>query len=265
MGFFDNMIDAGKSLAKNVGKGPSMKTGAYGSSDHIVRTLNKNVKNSVASNAKSGNGAVKIATEFDDKFLGGNGRKMYDTVKEGMGESNMMKGILPTEGEYKQIRREFGDNIALKKEVRDGALSQYDMTTKHLNEIKKLQEGIGGLGEEKAAEYLQAAGKFNIGDDVFDYTKSSVSEINELATSLGSKQAGWKSQLDTIKEGYYMQDQDGIEKTMSYFTNKDYGRKRQIAAGVGVGALALGGRLASGGSLTRDGEGRQDIAVVPFI
>lgn len=110
--------------------------------------------------------------------------------------------------------------------------------------------------------------------------KTKINEINETLGGLdGSdlKNATKKRDhlLDKTKRmdemlntGEYQREYSMGEYAADYFGDEEYGgfrKKAAIGAGIGLGVGMVGARYATGGNLTRNGDGDRDIVGIPFI
>lgn len=245
---------------------PKAATKHYGNAAQAINAMGKNVNKSIGSNKPVGQGVMNVLGNIDNSMLGGTGHKIADAIKDNTGGSSMLKGLKPGPDEFKPIKRTFTpEQASMKGEAFTEAIKHANTSSSHLDQLQKLANATQDLDGDAFANKLKEIGQIKVGDSSFDYTGYDKAGLNQVLEQTKKAKSSWLEQADQVGQGFYMQEQNGLEKTMSYFTNKTHGKKRAMAAGVGVGAMALGGRFATGGSLTRNGDGERDIVGVPFI
>lgn len=257
---------------RNIGKKES--TQLFASTNHAAKSINKQIGKQVASNAGVDGGLLGFAKSVDSA-LGGYGQSALDTVQRMSKEPGILQGLMPGSEVKTQVKRTLSDT---QKDELGGALrkqaTNYDTEMKRLTAYKEAIGKATGDDWYNAAEVVKTRqGSVNLHgkEETFDFSsygtdKKAVDEaLSRRITTLEKQTAYTGSELENVEKNFFMQDQNALEKTMSYFSDAQYGNKRAIAAGVGVAALGVGGRLASGGSLTRNANGESDIALVPFI
>lgn len=174
----------------------------------------------------------------------------------------------------KQITLEAGERIA-----KAGVVSTYnetnrDMAARLTARALRGAQGLSTTGEEfdkYAGELLKKIGSPEDIDKIFrenehlfggrDWTTAA----NKAKSELGAKIETIKTPEQAYKEASILTKL--VETPKAYFTNpdKDIRNTRIKTAVAGYAAASVGGRYLSGGTLTRDSYGRNDIAGVPFI
>lgn len=128
-----------------------------------------------------------------------------------------------------------------------------------------------------------------LSDDVMESLATANTQSKSRATSIAdelkglgpddAKRSGLEKQLTSLKErttrmdgmletGTFQREANMKEYASEYFGDELYGgfrTKAAIGAGVGIGVGAVGLRYATGGNLTRNGNGDRDIVGIPLI
>lgn len=250
-------------------------TEAFASASNYANTALKRAGNVASNGAANDNFVVGIAKGIDSS-LGGHGQMLYAQAKELAENTNLTKGILPGADEFKQVKRTFSGDPMKQQEVASAlsnSMEAFSQEQQALGVYKKALQDAGYNMQDEGVINAMKNQKATIGGKEmgFDFSGygSTQDVIDEAMStrynSLKDMNSSLKSDLSNVQQGFMMQDQSALEKAQTYFSNGEYGKKRMAAAGIGVAGVAVGGRLASGGSLTRDAEGRRDIVGVPFI
>lgn len=265
MGFkFSGVDDIIKGFA------PKMTKQLYASNDVAAKQITKQVGNAVNSNTGVDNGLLGMVKSFDSS-LGGHGQSAYHGLMDMVGEQPILKGLMPGSEVKQQVRRSLTPEQS--GEISSALSKQKNSYAAEIKQLEAYQNTVTGADDwfNSDAAIKARAGKYDGTETSFDFTgygndaETVLQNIQKRTTELTSLSDGLDEQIDNVGKNFFMQDQNAMEKTMSYFTDSQYGKKRMAAAAIGTAGVAVGGRLASGGSLTRDAEGRRDIAGVPLI
>jgi hypothetical protein len=219
--------------------------------------------NIVVSMAKS---VVGMGRAVDDMI----GSPVQTAVQMGIdaaSSNGLLDGLIPDAGEFSgKIRRTISDNQ--KGDILAGLSKEKSYFSEHTKALENYLAVGDSVGWDFNNEVLQKAAK----TDKFDFSGFGNEErvIKDIANPYIAKNREAMNSLDmhmnTVRDGgYYMDNQNIVEKMQTYFSNPQYGDKRLTTAGIGTAALLVGGRYASGGDLTHDADGRRDIVGVPFI
>ena len=266
---FNQLTKALAGLAPKGGK-------SFASADNLIKQGIVKANKSVSDNA----GLMGMVRNLDSS-LGGHGQQAMATIRDAAESNNLTRGILADASEFGQVKRTIDS-------------TQKSGLVRGLSEEKALYDHQI-LARKNYAEALEKAKASNV-DDIWNnenvkraqthFLTDDMSEngarislesytggdVDDMISLLKEDSAAYLKMSDSLGEsisnaqaGFVMQDQNMLEKTLTYFSNSEYGGKRVAAtAAAGVG-LAVGGRLMSGGTLTRDADGRRDLAGVPFI
>ena len=185
-------------------------------------------------------------------------------------ESKLYKTIIPGKDEfYKEVTNMINNDDKLK-----ASLKSQDVEKTIATKIKEYANGAKIDISDETAQKIAHTGNGAVTDEAFENINKALQE-NGLAKE--------KTDKLTSKLQKYAQDVmdkpidrekaiNSIGKKMivypkTYYSNPDKTIKNtRIAATAGaVGAIAVGGRYLSGGTLTTDRYGQKDIAGIPFI
>ena len=176
-------------------------------------------------------------------------------VKRGLKDVDDLTGIADSKIAKKFTESKLGDSL----------LTTHDagwVSKKGSKSVSKMKNG-GWTTTQK----LDADGITKATDDI----ASKIKNINDVSGGVISKDASEQianlnNLSDSIKStGQITTDASVGDRLQAYFGDAERGRNRKTAAVLGYAGAAVGGRLLSGGSLTRDKDGNSDIAGVPFI
>lgn len=204
----------------------------------IQAAITNNASKSVKQTIKANNPVKANAlSRFDSKILGGRGAEKVAKIQAS--DNGLMKSLIPGKGEIsKTVKHSVNaDDIA---GLRSDISKSVSQNRTNMANTRKQMLGLAEGSDEAIALQKQI-------DNYKTANKSLISSGNE------------------IKSGSYTSDASMWDKGKQYFGNEEYGGNRKIAAGVGVGAAMIGTRFATGGSLTRNGNGESDIVGIPFI
>lgn len=177
----------------------------------------------------------------------------------------------------KQLQQEVGERIAKNSNKPNAELFSQDKIETAANfvakTLRKVQgKEISGIDFDEDVQYFAEKIKSATDiDAIFEKNKHLFGDEdwNKFADVAKKKLGQPEVTPRSPKDAY---DQSSIltrlvETPKAYFTNpdKDVRKARITAAAGGYAAVAVGGRYLSGGTLTRDSYGRNDIAGVPFI
>lgn len=201
---------------------------------NIANKSAKAVQQSIKSNSAVN---PSFFAKFDAKVLGGRGSEAISKARSSDG--GIMKALIPGKDEIsKTVKHSIdGEDIA---GLRGDIAKSIDQNRTKMDAIRKQMSGMAEGSEEAKALQKQ-----------LDHYKVA----NKSLAASG----------DEIRGGSLTSDASVWDKSKQYFGNEEYGGTRKIAAGVGVGAAMLGTRFATGGSLTRNGNGESDIVGIPFV
>lgn len=175
--------------------------------------------------------------KFDAKVLGGRGSEFVSKAQSK--DNGLMKALIPGKGEIsKTIKHSI--NAEDVGDLRSDIAKGIDQNRTKMEGIRKQMAGVAEGSEE--AKTLQKQ---------LDHYKAA----NKSLAASG----------DEIRGGSLTADASVWDKSKQYFGHEEYGGTRKVAAGVGAGAVMLGTRFATGGSLTRNGNGESDIVGIPFV
>lgn len=201
---------------------------------NILNNSVKAVRQSVKSNSAVNPG---LFARVDAKVLGGRGSEAISKARAS--EGGLMKALIPGKGEIsKNVKHSIdADDIG---GLRSDIANSIDQNRTKMDGIRKQMSGLAEGSEEAKALQKQ-----------LDHYKVA----NKSLAASG----------DEIRGGSLTSEASMWDKSKQYFGNEEYGGTRKVAAGVGVGAAMLGTRFATGGSLTRNGNGESDIVGIPFV
>ncbi len=269
---------AGKAASKAGGFAippTNMNPIAYGSTSNVVKKLNKQVLK--ANSDANGSAVVNFVKNVDANF-GGHGQALGSQAKEYAKGTKLGNALFPGEGELSaQVKRQIGvpgSNVN-KGELQSALHAHNRLTDEYIAASGSYENALKSAGYDLNNANVQAKmkGTFKYGnDDVeFDFSNFGTDKetISQNLKGYGAKLSKQKEmigeQMANADKGFVMTDQNALEKAQTYFSNAEHGKTRMIAAGVGTAGLLVGGRLVSGGSLTRNADGERDIAGIPFI
>lgn len=185
-------------------------------------------------------------------------------------ESNLYKAIIPGKDNfYKEVTDMINNDEKLK-----ASLKPQDVEKTVATKIKEYANGAKIDISDETAQKIAHTGNGMVTDEAFENINKALQE-NGLAKEKADKLTGklQKYAQDVMDKPIDREVAvNSIDKKLAmypkaYYTNPDKKiRNTRIAATAGVvGTVAVGGRYLSGGTLTRDQYGQQDIAGIPFI
>lgn len=187
-----------------------------------------------------------------------------------LSESNLYKAIIPGKDNfYKEVTDMINNDEKLK-----ASLKSQDVEKTVATKIKEYANAAKIDISDETAQKIAHTGNGMVTDEAFENINKALQE-NGLAKEKTDKLTGklQKYAQDVMDKPIDREkavnsiDKKIIMYPKAYYTNPDKKiRNTRIAATAGaVGAVAVGGRYLSGGTLTRDQYGQQDIAGIPFI
>lgn len=199
----------------------------------------------------------------------GKGVQKINQIAESVAGAEYWKKVAPG---MKQLTLEAGERIVNKS----ANLYDANMITKASNFIASAFHGVQGkptTGSEVDKYAKEIASKIKSADDIDKIFKENESIFGgkdwkpvaqRIKDSLNSS-GTIRTPEQAFKEAKILERVTTIPQ--AYFTNpdKDIRKARITTTVVGYAGLAVGGRYLSGGTLTRDSYGRNDIAGVPFV
>ena len=187
-------------------------------------------------------------------------------------ESKLYKAIIPDKDNfYKEVTNMINNDDKLK-----ASLKSQDVEKTIATKIKEYANGAKIDISDETAQKIAHAGNGVVTDEAFENinkalqenglakekTDKLTSKLQKYAQDVMDKPIDREKAINSIGKNKKM-----IVYPKTYYSNPDKTIKNtRIAATAGaVGAIAVGGRYLSGGTLTTDRYGQKDIAGIPFI
>ena len=179
-----------------------------------------------------------------------------DDILTSITKGEWAKKIIPT---VKELNETIEKNSKLSASLYDDKIHEklgmfFEASGMPKEEAFKMAKSVNSSSYEKDIK--------NLSDSISKYTDKPVDKVIDRAKNITEKELKTKINVDDMSIGNKV-----MKYPRAYFNNpdKEIASARKTTAIGGYAAVTIGGRYVSGGSLTKDEYGRNNIAGIPFL